>query len=363
MDRQTSFSDLEMQAGRPRATRRERFLSELDEACPWGEWEALVAGARRADAERRGVRPGMGRPCVDGSTMLRMYMVQICFGLSDLACEEQVWDSAAMRRFVGVAPEGVPDATARCKLRHLPEGSGIGARMLDAVAESAADRGLQMGRGTIVDATFVESPSSTKSSAGKRDPDAHQAKKGQNWHFGYKLGIGVDAESGVPHSARTDAASVHDLDQLPDLVREGGEEVWADAGHVGAEGRAASDAGLAGVAWHVAKRRPALSEEDLPLESAKSAVRCAVEHVFHILKDTFGIRRTRLRGLAKVSDFLAAAIAAAGALIARRGPRPFGPPAALSAANQEAKLERFRERARRKAEREAGKAAAGAAAA
>ena len=108
----------------------------------------------------------------------------------------------------------------------------------------------------------------------------------------------------------------------------------------------------------MAKRRSALSEEDLPLESAKSAVRCAVEHVFHILKDTFGIRRTRLKGLAKVSDFLAAAIAAAGALIARRGPRPLGPPAALSAANQEAKLERFRERARRKAEKEAGRAAA-----
>ena len=143
-----------------------------------------------------------------------------------------------------------------------------------------------------------------------------------------------------------------------DLVREGDEEVWADAGYVGAEGRAASDAGLAGVAWHVAKRRSALSEEDLPLESAKSAVRCAVEHVFHILKDTFGIRRTRLKGLAKVSDFLAAAIAAAGALIVRRGPRPLGPPAALSAANQEAKLERFRERARRKAEKEAGRAAA-----
>jgi IS5 family transposase len=207
-----------------------------------------------------------------------------------------------------------------------------------------------------VDAAFVEGPSPTKNPAGKRGPDAHQAKRGQNRHFGHKLGIGADAEGGVPHGARTDAANVHDLGRLPDLVGEGDEGVWADAGHVGAEGRAASGPRLAGISWHVAKRRSALSGEDLPPESAKSAVRRAVEHAFHILKDTFGTRRTRLGGLAKVPDFLVAVAAAAGALIARRGPRPFGPPAALSAANQEAKLERFRERARRKAEKEAGRA-------
>jgi hypothetical protein len=149
----------------------------------------------------------MGRPRVDDAVMPGMYLVQICFGLSNLACEEQVWDSAATGRFVGVAPEGVPDATTLCKFRHLLEESGIGTRMFNAVAESAEGRGLQMSRSTVLDAAFVESPSSTKNSAGRRDPDAHQARKGQSWHFGYKLGIGVDAESGVPHSARTDAES------------------------------------------------------------------------------------------------------------------------------------------------------------
>jgi IS5 family transposase len=294
---------------------------------------------------------------VDDSTMPRMYVVQTCFGLSGLACEEQVWGSAAMRRFVGVVPGGAPDATTLCRFRHLPEESGIGAGTLDAVAEPAAGRGLQMA------AAPSWMPPSWRAHPPPRAPQgsavpAHQAKRGQNRHFGHKFGIGADAEGGVPHGAHPDAANVHDLGRLPDLVGEGDEGVWADAGHVGAEGRAASGPRLAGISWHVAKRRSALSGEDLPPESAKSAVRRAVEHAFHIPKDTFGTRRTRLGGLAKDPGFLAAAVAAAGALVARRGPRPFGPPAALSAANQEAKLERFRERARRKAEREAGRAAA-----
>lgn len=319
MNRQTSFSDLEMQAGRPRATRRARFPSEPDEACPWKEWEALVAGARKADAERRGVRPGMGRPRVDDSTMPRMYVVQTCFGLSGLACEEQVWGSAAMRRFVGVVPGGAPDATTLCRFRHLPEESGTAAGTLDAVAEPAAGRGLQMA------AAPSWMPPSWRAHPPPRAPQgsavpAHQAKRGQNRHFGHKFGIGADAEGGVPHGAHPDAANVHDLGRLPDLVGEGDEGVWADAGHVGAEGRAASGPRLAGISWHVAKRRSALSGEDLPPESAKSAVRRAVEHAFHIPKDTFGTRRTRLGGLAKDPGFLAAAVAAAGALVARRGP-------------------------------------------
>lgn len=358
MAAQPTFSDLEMQTGRPRQTRRSRFLAELDAACPWAEWAALVAAARRADAQARGVDPRMGRPREDDLVMLRMYMVQVCFGLSDLECEEQVWDSAAMRSFVGVAPGEVPDATTLCKFRHLLESCGVGEAMLAAAFASAAEGGLAVSRGTIVDATFVEVPSSTKNASGSRDPEAHSAKKGRNWHFGYKLGVGVDAATGVPHSVRVDAANVCDLDQLPDLVREGDEAVWADAGYTGVARRpeVEGDPRLAGVAWLVAGRRSSLSEADLPGESAKSAVRCAVEHVFHVVKGVFGLRYTRLRGRAKVSNLLAAAVAAAGALAARRGPRPYGPPAALSAANQRAKLARHRERQARRAERAAQKA-------
>ena len=357
MAAQPTFSELEMQAGRPRDTRRARFLAELDAACPWAGWAALVAAARRADAEARGVDPRMGRPSEDDLVMLRMYMVQLCFGLSDRECEEQVWDSSAMRSFVGVSPEAVPDATTLCKFRHLLERCGVGEAMVAAAFASAAEGGLAVSRGTIVDATFVEVPTSTKNASGSRDPEAHSAKKGRNWHFGYKLGIGVDAATGVPHSVRVDAANVCDLDQLPDLVRPSDEEVWADAGYVGAEARAQGDPRLAGVAgWRVARRRSSLSEGELPAESAKSAARCAVEHVFRTVKDVFGLRCTRLRGRAKVANLLAAAVAAAGALAARRGPRPYGPPAALSAANQRAKLARHRERQARRAERAAQKA-------
>ena len=229
---QLTFSDVEMGMGRKRETRRSRFLDRLSESCPWDAWLALVREARKADAGARGADPAMGRPRVDDLVLLRMYMVQVCFGLSDRECEDQVWDSATMRSFVGVAPFEVPDATTLCKFRHLLERRGVGRAMVSSAFGSAAEGGLAVSRGTIVDATFIESPSSTRNADGARDPDAHQAKKGQNWHFGYKLGVGVDAETGVPHSARMDAANVHDLDQVPDLVREGDERVWADAGYV-----------------------------------------------------------------------------------------------------------------------------------
>ena len=220
---QPAFPGVEMGMGRKRGTRRSRFPDRPSEPCPWDAWLALAGEARGAGAGARGADPAMGRPRVDDLVLLRMYMVQVCFGLSDRECEDQVWDSATMRSFVGVAPFEVPDATTLCKFRHLLERCGVGEAMVSSAFGSAADGGLAVSRGTIVDATFIESPSSTRNADGARDPDAHQAKKGQNWHFGYKLGVGVDAETGVPHSVRMDAANVHDLDQVPDLVREGGD--------------------------------------------------------------------------------------------------------------------------------------------
>ena len=220
---QLTFSDVEMGMGRKRETRRSRFLDRLSKSCPWDAWLALVREARGTDAGARGAGPAMGRPRVDDLVLLRMYMVQVCFGLSDRECEDQVWDSATMRSFVGVAPFEVPDATTPREFRHLLERCGVGEAMVSSAFGSAADGGLAVSRGTIVDATLVESPSSTRNADGARDPDAHQAKKGQNWHLGHELGVGAGAETGVPHSVRMDAANVHDLDQVPDLVREGGD--------------------------------------------------------------------------------------------------------------------------------------------
>lgn len=180
-----------------------------------------------------------------------------------------------------------------------------------------------------------------------RDPDAHQAKRGQSRHLGHELGAGAGAETGVPHSVRMDAANARDLDQVPDLVREGGERVWDGAGHVGV-GRGpevAGDPSLPGVEWIVAKRRSQVGEDDLVAEAAKSAARSVVEHVFHWVKDMFGLRRTRYKGLAKVSD--QALAAAAGCMIARRGRRLCGPPLALSAERIALQRERLEERRRR----------------
>ena len=218
-----AFSDVEMGMGRKRETRRSRFLDRLSESCPWDAWLALAGEARGADAGARGADPAMGRPRVDDLVLLRMYMVQVCFGLSDRECEDQVWDSATMRSFVGVAPFEVPDATTLCKFRHLLERCGVGEAMVSSALGSAADGGLAAGRGTIVDATLVEGPSSTRNADGARDPDAHQAKRGRNWHLGHELGAGAGAETGVPRSARMGAANARDLGQVPDLVREGGD--------------------------------------------------------------------------------------------------------------------------------------------
>ena len=326
-----AFSDVEMGMGRKRETRRSRFLDRLSESCPWDAWLALAGEARGADAGARGADPAMGRPRVDDLVLLRMYMVQVCFGLSDRECEDQVWDSATMRSFVGVAPFEVPDATTLCKFRHLLERCGVGEAMVSSALGSAADGGLAAGRGTIAGAALVEGPSSTRNADGARDPDAHQAKRGRNWHLGHELGAGAGAETGVPRSVRMDAANARDLDQVPDLVREGDERVWADAGYVGVGRRpeVAGDPSLSGVEWIVAKRRSQVGEDDLVAEAAKSAARSVVEHVFHWVKDIFGLRKTRYKGLAKVSN--QAFAAAAGCMIARRGRRLCGPPLALSA--------------------------------
>ena len=154
-----AFSGVEMGMGRKRETRRSRFLDRLSKSCPWDAWLALVREARGADAGARGADPAMGRPRVDDLVLLRMYMVQVCFGLSDRECEDQVWDSATMRSFVGVAPFEVPDATTPREFRHLPGRCGVGEAMVSSALGSAAEGGLAAGRGAIAGAALVESPS------------------------------------------------------------------------------------------------------------------------------------------------------------------------------------------------------------
>jgi IS5 family transposase len=324
MNAQPTFSDLELAAS-GRTTRRQAFLDRLEGAVPWERWERAC--------ERVRPRPGgRGRPAVPTSVLLRMYVLQVAFNLSDVGAEEALLDSRSMAAFVGCGAD-VPDSTTLCRFRHAVEGAGVGRELFRTLNESLAESGARMSGGTIVDATFVEAPSSTKNASSGRDPEAHQAKKGNNWHFGYKAHIGVDAETGLVHSLETTAANVADVAEAHLLVRPGDETVWADAGYTGVAARdeVAGDPALAGVEWRVAMRRSKVTEEQKPGERALASARAKVEHAFHVLKDQLGHRKTRYRGLAKNDNALAVAFALANALLADRGPRPFGPPAVLAA--------------------------------
>lgn len=286
MQRQGSFADLEA-SGQRRRTRRERFLEQMEAIVPWREWVALIE-SHYPDG-RRGRRP-VGCERMPGTCLL-----QVWFHLSDEACEDAVLDSRAMQRFVGIdmMSEQVPDATTLPESRHLLEGEGLGEGMLAELVPVPGGRGIIMRGGSIVDATFVESPSPARSRERSRDPEAHQAKKGNNWHFGYKAHAGVDA------------------------------------GHAGARGRqqAPGHPDPSEVTRGIARRRSRVPGRDHPevswergIESSLSRVRSKVEHPFHVIKDLFGLRRTRYRGLEKNRNQLCVAFALADlALLAQAG--------------------------------------------
>lgn len=313
IERQTSFADLEA-AGQRRRSRREEFLEAMDKIVPWEEWVALIEP--RYPSGRRGRKP------VGCERMLRMYLVQVWFHLSDEGCEDAVLDSRAMQRFVGIdmAREQVPDATTLLKFRHMLEEHDLGKRMLSELSRILDERGVMMRGGSIVDATFVESPSSTKNASRSRDQEAHQAKKGNNWHFGYKAHVGVDAGTGLVHTVEVTAANVSDVSEAHRLLRPEDEFCYADAGYTGVEKRpeVASDEHLSKVEWRIARRRSAVPGRDHPelswergIEKGIARVRAKVEHPFHVIKDVFGLSKTRYRGLKKNSNQLCVAFALA----------------------------------------------------
>ena len=207
-----------------RKSRRELFLDEMERAVPWSGLQSLV--------ETHYAKAGNGRRPVGLAIMLRTYFVQQWFNLSDPGVEEALYESAALRRFVGVdlgvAP--APDETTICRFRHLLEKHKLGEEMLETVNHHLASKGIQIATGTIVDATIIHAPSSTKNSSGERDPEMHQTRKGKQWYFGLKAHIGVDSKEGVVHSVCTSAASVADKHMLPDLLHGEERKVWGDGG-------------------------------------------------------------------------------------------------------------------------------------
>jgi transposase, IS5 family len=310
MGDQMSFGDLESQ-GQRRKTRREEFLERMDAIVPWDRWTALIEPHYHSQQRGRHVR--------GAEAMLRMYLLQVMFGLSDEGTEDAILDSRAMQRFmhIDLMREQVPDATTLAKFRHILERKGLGKAMLDELNSELEAAGVMMRGGSIVDATFIEAPSSTKNEGHSRDPEAHRSKKGKNWHFGFKAHIGVDAGSGLVHTVETTAANVSDVAMAHSLVRGDDRFCYADSGYTGVAKRpeVASDPHLSSMRWTVARKPSTVKGLDCALsaekgiESRKASVRSKVEHPFLIVKRRFGHIRTRYRGIEKNGCLLHAAFA------------------------------------------------------
>jgi len=314
---QSSFSALEF-AAKKKLTRRERFLREIDAVTPWAE-----LAARIEPFYPKGT--GRGRPPIGLARMLRMYVVQQCLGLSDEGIEDAVYDSQAIRGFIGIdlARESAPDATTLLKFRRLLEAHGLTQAIFEAINAHLAAKGLLLREGTVVDATIISAPSSTKNDSGARDPEMHQTKKGKNWFFGMKAHIGVDRDSGLVHTVVGTAANVSDVTVGNALLHGEETDVFADAGYQGAGKR--DDATAAN--WHVAmkpsvrkkwKKQPRIGKLLDYVERVKAAVRAKVEHPFHIIKNRFGLKKVRYRGLTKNTAQLFTLFGLANLLIAKR---------------------------------------------
>ena len=296
-----------------RATKRDVFLSAMDEIVPWDALCELI--------EPHYPKPGNGRPPVGLRRMLRMYFVQHWFNLADEACEEALLDSTALRRFVGIdlGRERVPDSTTLLKFRRKLEDNGLGEQLFAAVGQVLQARGLKLGTGTIVDATIIGAPSSTKNADKARDPEMHQTRKGQQWYFGMKLHIGVDSRTGLVHSAVVTAANVHDKHPLPDLLHGAERRVYGDSAYASQKPLIESKAPQAKDFTNQRSRRGGHIDEAVRAKNrTKSQVRARVEHVFGVVKRLWGFHKVRYRGLAKNATRSFVALALANIFLARR---------------------------------------------
>ena len=324
MDKQTTFSDIE-NSSRKRITKRDAFLREMDAAIPW---DALVSLVKPYYFEGK-----RGRKPVGIEKMLRMYFLQLWFNLSDEGVEDAIYDSRAFSEFMGVSfglGDQAPDATTLLKFRRIVESHGLGRDMLGCVNAVLEQKGVMMRGGSIVDATFVEAPSSTKNAAKQRDPEMHQGKKGKNWHFGLKAHIGVDAGSGLVHSVEVTPANTSDVAVAHELVRDDDSFCYGDSGYTGIEKReeVESDEHLSSMEWKTALR-PSMVKElrgadnwARRMEARKASVRSKVEHPFLIVKRQFGWAKTRYRGMAKNDNLMCALFALANVAMWSRAGRP-----------------------------------------
>lgn len=300
---QMNFTDLEF-ASRKKKTHREETLELLDQVIPWDEWIDLIQPYYPSGKH--------GRPVRGIETMLRMYILQILFHLSDRGVEDIIYDSYAMRAFMHLDfnKEQVPDSTTLLKFRHLLEENNIGKKFFDNIVDRLNKNGMIMHGGTIIDATIINAPSSTKNREGKRDPEMHQTKKGNQWYHGAKAHIGVDAGSGFVHTVTATAANVPDISEAHKLIRDDDEVVHGDSGYAGISKREEikSNDHLSQIDYRICSRKDQMKKETKVytgvgsgryIEYRKASIRSKVEHAFLILKCHLKYSKVSYRGIAK----------------------------------------------------------------
>jgi IS5 family transposase len=296
-----------------RQSRRAEFLSQMEVVVPWAELVALI--------QPHYPDTGKGRPPVGIERMLRIYFLQQWFNLSDPAVEDALYESPSMRGFVGIdlGREPAPDETTVCKFRHLLERHQLGQPMLARVNAYLEAHGLKIGTGTIVDATILGAPSSTKNKSGERDPEMRSTRKNGQWHFGMKAHVGVDAETKLIHSVAASAANVHDSKVMGELLHGDETEVWGDQAYQGQIQRIRERAPNAVDRTNQrCKSKLRVLQEVREQNRIRSKTRARVEHVFAVMKLTFGFSRVRFRGLAKNLQRLLATCALINLVTARK---------------------------------------------
>ena len=316
MQLQGSFSQAEY-AGKKKQTRRHKFLAEMEQVVPWAR---LVERLR--PLYPKGER---GRPPIGLERMLRIHFLQQWYGLADGAMEDALYDSQALRGFAGIdlTVAAVPEETTILNFRHWLERHELSQALFAEVSAMLEERGLLMRQGTIVDATIIAAPPSTKNKSKARDPEMHQTKKGNQWHFGMKAHIGVDVASGVVHTVTGTAANEADINQMAAVLHGAEEDVFADAGYTGADKRPEHED--RDVSWNIATKRSiikalprGLRELAEPVERALAQVRAWVEHPFHIVKNLFRHKKLRYRGLDKNTAQLHTLFALANLVIVKK---------------------------------------------
>lgn len=319
MEKQMSFAAAEY-IEKKKITRREKFLSEMEQIVPWARLIALIV-PHYPEGKR-------GRPPFGIEKMLRLYFLQAWYALADEAMEDALYDSHALRNFAGIdlGADAIPDATTLLNFRHLLEAHSLTKAIFEEINLMLRERKIQMREGTMVDATIIPAPPSTKNQSGKRDPDMHQTQKGNQWYFGMKAHTGTDVESGTVHTLHSTAANVSDITPANKVLHGEEQSVFMDAGYTGAQKREEIVEKAPEAEFYIAAKRgkiKAMKEGLLKmlaqgLERVKAQIRARVEHPYHIVKNLFRHRKTRYRGLPKNDAHLHTLFALANLVIVKR---------------------------------------------